>query len=95
MIPARILIAACVSVLPAVQAAEFSFDQFRAKARELAAKPYQPRGTGLADYWANLSYDQHRDIRFKMESGLWWNQGPFSIDFFHPGWTAKKTVSIF
>ena len=87
--------AACLSSLPAVQGAEFSFDLLRAKARDLAAKPYQARGTDLADFWANLSYDQHRDIRFKMKSGLWWDQGPFSIDFFHPGWTAKKTVSLF
>ena len=93
----RLLIAAaaCLSTLPAAHGEEFSFDRLRAKARDLAAKPYQARGTDLADFWANLSYDQHRDIRFKMESGLWWDQGPFSIDFFHPGWTAKKTVSIF
>jgi len=30
-----------------------------------------------------------------MESGLWAKEkGPFSIDFFHPGWTTKKTVAI-
>jgi len=76
-------------------AAEFNFDTLREKARQLAAKPYTPHPGKLDDFWANLTYDQHRDIRFKMESGLWWNQGPFSVDFFHPGWTAKKTVSLY
>ena len=89
---AALLLAGLPSVAPA--AGDFSFDVLREKARALAAKPYAPASGKLADYWANLSYDQHRDIRFKMESGLWWDQGPFSIDFFHPGWTAKKTVTI-
>jgi len=73
----------------------FSADELRAAARALAAKPYAPARAEMADYWKNLSYDQHRDIRFKMESGLWAkDHGPFSIDFFHPGWTAKKTVTV-
>jgi len=85
-----------VSLLPvATCVAEAPFDVLRAKARELAAKPYAPRPGKLDDFWANLSYDEHRDIRFKMESGLWWDQGQFSIDFFHPGWTAKKTVALY
>ncbi|TAE76188.1 MAG: glucans biosynthesis protein [Verrucomicrobia bacterium] len=78
-----------------LRAADSSFDQLRERARQLASKPYAPKPSELDDFWKNLSYDQHRDIRFKMESGLWWEQGPFSIDFFHPGWTAKKTVSLF
>jgi len=76
-------------------AQEFSFDTLKAKARDLAAKPFVPAKDDLADHWKKLTYDQHRDIRFNMESGLWWeDKGPFSIDFFHPGWTAKKTVSL-
>lgn len=78
----------------AAETADFSFDTLREKARKLAAAPYATPKQDLADFWKNLSYDQHRDIRFKMESGLWWGKGPFSIDFFHPGWTAKKMVAI-
>lgn len=75
--------------------AEDSFESVCARARELAAKPYAPSTLELADYWKNLTYDGHRDIRFKMESGLWAAEdGAFSIDFFHPGWTAKKMVTI-
>lgn len=78
-----------------LSAAEDTFEALCAKARELAAKPYVPHTSGLADYWKNLTYDGHRDIRFKMDSGLWAAEnGPFSIDFFHPGWTAKKMVEI-
>lgn len=61
----------------------------------MAAAPYAEPKLDLSDFWKNLTYDQHRDIRFKMDSGLWAaEKGPFSIDFFHPGWTAKKMVTI-
>ncbi len=76
-------------------AENFSFDLLREKARKMAAAPYVAPKLELADYWKNLTYDGHRDIRFKMESGLWAEtKGDFSIDFFHPGWTAKKMVLI-
>ena len=52
-------------------AEDFSFDMLREKARKLAAAPYVAPKLELADFWKNLTYDQHRDIRFKMESGLW------------------------
>lgn len=99
MIPAplrRLLSATATALAPAVAMAadDFSYETLRAEARKLAAAPYVEAPANLADYWKNLTYDQHRDIRFKMESGLWWDQGPFSIDFFHPGWTAKKTLTI-
>jgi glucans biosynthesis protein len=76
-------------------AAEFSFERLKLKARDLAAKPHAEIPLSLDDFWKKLTYDQHRDIRFKMDSGLWAaDSGTFSIDFFHPGWTAKKTVAI-
>ncbi len=76
-------------------AEDFSFEKLCAKARKMAAEPYSEPKQDLADFWKNLSYDQHRDIRFNMESGRWYQEkGPFSVDFFHPGWTAKKTVKI-
>jgi glucans biosynthesis protein len=76
-------------------AADFSFDQLCEKARTVAAAPHAPSKLVLNDFWKNLSYDEHRDIRFKMDSGLWAKEKlPFSIDFFHPGWTAKEMVTI-
>lgn len=93
------LLSSCALLMPAFApsagAEEFSFDKLRESARKLAAAPYAPATQELDDFWKNLTYDQHRDIRFKMESGLWWDEKlPFSIDFFHPGWTAKKMVEI-
>lgn len=75
---------------------DFSFDALCAKARKMAEQPYSESKLTLADHWKNLTYDQHRDIRFKMDSGLWAaEKEPFSIDFFHPGWTAKKMVTLY
>ncbi|MES2706864.1 MAG: glucan biosynthesis protein [Verrucomicrobiota bacterium] len=76
-------------------AQDFNFESVRRLAAEKAAVPYAAPADNLADFWKNLTYDQHRDIRFKMEAGLWaMDQKPFSIDFFHPGWTAKKSVML-
>ncbi len=76
-------------------AEDFSFDGLCAKARKLATSPHAESKLELADFWKNLTYDEHRLIRFKMDSGLWAaEKGAFSIDYFHPGWTTKKTVAI-
>ena len=81
---------------PALMAQDFSFETVRTMARDRAAVPYVAPADDLADFWKNLTYDQHRDIRFKMEDGLWAaDKKPFSIDFFHPGWTAKKSVKLY
>ena len=78
-----------------LRAEDFSFEALCAKARKMAVAPYAAPKLELADFWKNLNYDQHRDIRFQMDSGLWAKEkGPFSIDFFHPGWTAKKMVTL-
>ncbi len=78
-----------------LHAEDFSYEMLRARASKLAAAPYEVKPLDLADYWKNLNYDQHRDIRFKMDSGLWADEkAPFSVDFFHPGWTAKKMVTL-
>ncbi len=89
------MLAAALLVCGSASAQEFSFETLRENARKLASEPHKPEKQELADFWKNLTYDQHRDIRFKMDSGLWAKEKlPFSIDFFHPGWTAKKTVTL-
>jgi glucans biosynthesis protein len=96
--PFRVLLpAAALLICPAgrIVADDFSFEKLRETARTIAAAPAAAPRQELAAYWKNLTYDQHRDIRFKMDSGLWAkDQLPFSIDFFHPGWTAKKMVTL-
>jgi glucan biosynthesis protein len=44
---------------------EFTFESVRAPAKERAGVPYVPPPDELADFWKNLTYDQHRNIRFK------------------------------
>jgi glucans biosynthesis protein len=93
---ALLLLSTCLASPKLTPAAEpFSFDSLKSRARSLASSPHTHPSDSLADFWKNLTYDQHRDIRFRMEDGLWArDKRPFSIDFFHPGWTAKKTVTI-
>ena len=43
-------------------AEDFSFEILCAKARQLAAAPSAQPTLELADYWKNLTYDQHRDM---------------------------------
>lgn len=93
----RILAAIALLIYPAglSDGADFSFEALCMKARKLAEAPHTPPELTLAEFWKNLTYDQHRDIRFQMDSGLWAaEKAGFSIDFFHPGWTAKKMVTI-
>lgn len=91
----RLTTALWLSTLLAAVQAEQPFEALRAEARNLASQPPRPAQPALAEFWNNLTYDQHRDIRFQMDKGLWAAEKlPFSIDFFHPGWTAKETVDI-
>ncbi len=81
--------------LPSTMAEPFSFDEVKALARERAAQPYVAPTEEIDPFWRGLDYDQHRQIRFKQDQGLWAAENlPFSLDFFHPGWTANKTIDI-
>lgn len=93
----RLVPAVLAAILPVcAKAEEFSFERLRDLARRLAGEPHREPDHELDAFWRNLTYDQHRDIRFRTDQGLWAGSDlPFSIDFFHPGWTAKKTVEIF
>ncbi len=96
MIRALLTAATLLSCTTAIMAQDFSFENVRALAQDRAAVPFAAPPDDLADFWKNLTYDQHRDIRFKMEAGLWApDKNSFSVDYFHPGWTAKKTVKLY
>ena len=79
----------------ATQAWAFGLDDVALRASKLAASPYQkPAGT-LPKSVKALTYDQHRDIRFRPDRALWRNAKlPFEIMFFHPGWFHEDTVVI-
>jgi periplasmic glucans biosynthesis protein len=73
----------------------FSLDDVAARATKLAGAPYQKPGGALPKSLKALTYDQHRDIRFRPDRALWRNAKlPFEIMFFHPGWVYEDTVAI-
>jgi glucans biosynthesis protein len=82
-------------VLVAADAQAFSFYDVAIRAEKLAAAAYQkPSGT-LPKAIKALTYDQHRDIRFRSDRALWQNVNlPFDIMFFHPGWVYEDSVTV-
>jgi glucans biosynthesis protein len=93
--------AASVLLLPAlllapVLAQAFSFDTVAELARERAAAPYrQVESLPASLLKPNITYDQHRDIRFRTDRAHWRAESlPFEMMFFHPGWLFDQPVRI-
>lgn len=73
-----------------------TFLDLEAYAASLAQKPYDPPKHPLDPFFDTLKYDGHRQIRFRPEKALYNDiEHSYRIEFFHPGWTAKKTVEFF
>lgn len=89
-----VLIVALLVSAP-VARAQGTFDVVAEQARALAAQPYRAPAKVLPPDLAALTYDGHRDIRFKPERALWRREGlPFEVMFFHPGWLFDTPVRI-
>lgn len=74
---------------------EFTFAAVERRARDLAAAPYQPDQPALPPYFANLDYDQYRDIRFRRDHALWRPEGsPYQVELFQRGFMFKDRVTI-
>ena len=87
--------ASLLTALIASPAPAFDFDDVAAKARTLAAQPYQDPVAAVPEWLASLSYDQWRDIRFKSERAMWRDRGlPFEVQFFHPGLYYDRIVAL-
>ncbi len=75
----------------------FDYQELQYRARTLAARPHAPQ-EGRVPAWLlppEISYDQHRDIRFRTDRSLWReDQLPYQVQFFHPGWLFHETVQI-
>jgi glucans biosynthesis protein len=88
-----VIVAVLVSV--PVARAQGTFEVVAEQARALAAQPYRAPAKVLPPDLAALTYDGHRDIRFKPERALWRKEGlPFEVMFFHPGWLFDTPVRI-
>lgn len=74
----------------------FTFDALSEAMQQRAAGEYIAPESTLPDVVANLSYDQHRAIRFRPEQALWRAEpGEFHLQAFYPGWVFKDTTRIF
>lgn len=86
---------AVLLVFAAWPARAFGFDEVAARARALAQRPYAAPAFVLPDELKQLSYDQHRDIRFRPERALWRGEGmPFELMFFHLGKYQVQPVRL-
>ena len=73
----------------------FSFESVIAQAKAMAALPYKAPDSELPPALKELSYDDHRDIRFVRENGPWYNQRlPYEVQFFHLGNIFQISVPI-
>ena len=70
-----------------------TFLDLEAYAEKLAQKPPAAAHQPLDPYFDKLEYDGHRQIRFKGDKALY-GTNTYHVEFFHPGWTAKKTVGF-
>lgn len=73
----------------------FSWDGLVEAAQALAnTDAATPRA--VPDGLGKLTYDEHRDIRFRASEALWEDSDqPFRAQFFHPGWQHRHPVDIF
>lgn len=91
----RLALAAVLAVLAASPALAFDLDDVAAKAKSLAAQPFQDPVVTVPHWLSELSYDQWRDIRFRPEKALWRDRDlPFEVQFFHPGQIFDRVVTI-
>ena len=73
----------------------FRFDNVVAKAKELAAQPFQDSKGTAPDFLFKATYDQWRDIRFETDKSLWRSEKlPFEVQFFHLGFFYDHPVKI-
>ena len=75
-------------------AAETLFEDLTARARRLAAAPYQPPAAELPAALAGLDYDQYRSIRYRTEQALWRGAARFELQLFHPGFIHREPVRL-
>ena len=73
----------------------FTFASVVRRAGDLAAGPYQPDQPALPAFFADLNYDQYRDLRFKRDQSIWRAESlPFQVELFPRGGLFKDRVTI-
>ncbi len=63
-------------------------------AHNLASRPYSERPM-VPSEWKDLTYEQYRSIRFRLDKALWYEtETPFNVDFFTPGLYFPRSVQV-
>jgi glucans biosynthesis protein len=76
------------------QEGPFSAEMVQRLAADLATKPFVASAQ-VSERWANIGYDQYRDIRFRREGAIWHGQrSNFELQLLPGGWLYKFPVSI-
>ena len=83
------------SAPPPSSAEPFGFETVQRLAQVRAARPYEDPSPELPESFANLGYDEYRDIRYHAERALWRGQSLFEVQFFHRGFNFRRRVNIF
>ncbi|MCR4268330.1 glucan biosynthesis protein [Nitratireductor sp. ZSWI3] len=73
----------------------FSFDGLTQAMRAKASEPYSAPKAELPEAIAELTYDEHRAIRFRPDHALWQGEAPFELQAFHMGWLFKEPVGLY
>ncbi|MCT7373689.1 glucan biosynthesis protein [Chelativorans salis] len=76
------------------EAVPFSFDILSEAMEARATEPYEAPSADLPKILADLTYDQHRAIRYRPERALWKGEAPFGLQAFHLGWLFKEPVNL-
>ena len=77
------------------QALAFGFEDVAQFAKDRAARPYVADNYQPPADLKDLTYDQYRDIRFKLSRSTWRAEGlPFELAYFHPGKSQAAPVRI-
>lgn len=72
----------------------FSFETVIAQAAARAAAPYLESRQQVPPFWRDLTYDQHRSIRFRSDQALWRGDRQFNIQLFHAGLFFDYPVTV-
>lgn len=73
----------------------FSIDALKARARDMAAKPYAAPPRPKPEVLERIDYDAHGKIRFKPDMALWaGGPSPWPVTFFHLGRYFQKAVRM-
>ncbi|EKF41541.1 glucan biosynthesis protein D [Nitratireductor indicus C115] len=73
----------------------FSFEQLTEAMRAKAGEAFTAPEADLPEAIAELTYDQHRAIRFRPDHALWQGEAPFELQAFHMGWLFKEPVRLY